>query len=128
MSTWNNVVTQLTSQFGGQPVAPTMIRFSGSTGGDAAPVDMFAGHEALQGPLGEWVTLQVPLGTYHELDFWKVMQAATPLVCGGVVVNGERLVLKHSARLESLTPNDLTIAIYLLSGSARQLSAFRKTA
>ncbi|TGO06043.1 hypothetical protein [Serinibacter arcticus] len=128
MSTWNDVVTHLTGQFGGQQVQPTLIRFAGAAGGDAAPVEMFAGHETLQGPLGEWVTLQVPLGTYHELDFWKVMQAATPLVCGAVVVNGERLVLKHSARLASLTPDDLTIAIYLLTGSARQLSSLRTTA
>ncbi|GMA31938.1 hypothetical protein [Litorihabitans aurantiacus] len=128
MSTWNDVVTHLTSQLGGEQVAPAMVRFAGSTGGDSAGVDMFAGHETLQGPLGEWLTIQVPLGTYHELDFWKVVQAATPLVCGGVVVNGERLVLKHSAPLGSLTLNDLTIAVYLLAGSARQLSALRKTA
>ncbi|WP_454294222.1 hypothetical protein [Salana multivorans] len=122
MATWQDISTHLTAQFGAQAVNPRLLRLQ-SPVGPTTKVDVFVGHETLPNGFGDWVQYLAVIGQFGDLDFAKVLSDARSLVVGGIMLNGDTLLLKHAAPMGTLQLVEINPALWLLSSSAAQLAA-----
>ncbi|WP_454300238.1 hypothetical protein [Salana multivorans] len=122
MATWQDISTNLTAQFGAQAVNPRLLRLQ-SPVGPTTKVDVFVGHETLPNGFGDWVQYLAVIGQFGDLDFAKVLSDARSLVVGGIMLNGDTLLLKHAAPMGTLQLVEINPALWLLSSSAAQLAA-----
>jgi hypothetical protein len=89
--------------------------------GDLRSQIIFLWFHMLQDGEEPWVDISSPFAKLENVNVSAVLTAAGNLVCGGVGLVGEHLVLKHAAPLANLDINELVRPMTLILHSADQL-------
>lgn len=70
----------------------------------------------------EWVQIVSPCGKAAEVDLLALLtELGKTAVCGGAIVMGEYVAVRHSLPLENLDTNEFTDPLALVAGVADEL-------
>lgn len=78
-------------------------------------------HHTLNGGLEHWVEIESPVGNAASLPLLDVLKDVGRMVVGGLIVEGDLALLRHSVPLANLDVNEFERPMRLLRHSADDL-------
>ncbi len=113
MATWNEVEKYITSTFHVTPNAPAgMIGILFPVGDRKQQV--FIRH-IKNAKIGEWAVVTSPIGKVSAAKLKEITQEAFELVCGGIVMLEDVVMISHSVPLENLDINELSVPLIAIT-------------
>ena len=103
MATWNDLSRYVNRQDPVQSEDDNSIRLTYATEGGRSQLVILWLHVLME---DEWVEIESPIAPISEVDAVEALREAGKLVCGGLIVTGDMLTLRHSAPLENLDTNE----------------------
>ena len=104
MATWTAVKQYVKSNYRVADEADEVLKFIFSTSDGRSQMVLLVRYE-MAGT--EWIEIGSPIGKCDNVDLKDVLRAANEYVVGGVVLEGETLVLRHTVPLLNLDANEL---------------------
>lgn len=116
MATWNEVENYITSTFHVLPTAPA------GTIGILFPVgdrkqQVFIRRKG-NDKIGEWALVISPIGKVSAAKLKEITQEAFELICGGIVMLEDVVMISHSVPLENLDINELSVPLMAITLAA----------
>lgn len=116
MATWNDLEKYITSNFHVTPNAPDgVIGILFPIGNRQQQVFIrLKEHERL----GQWAIVTSPIGKVSAAELKEITQEAFGLVCGGIVMLKDVVMLSHSVPLENLDINEISAPLIAITATA----------
>ena len=116
MATWNDLEEYITSNFHVTPNAPAGVI------GILFPVgnrkqQVFIRRQG-NDTVGEWAVVTSPIGKVSAAKLKEITQEAFSLVCGGIVMYEDVVMISHSVPLENLDLNEISSPLIAITLAA----------
>ena len=122
MATWNDVVSYLNSKYKCKEESKTMLKLLFDTGNDRSHVVFveLAGNDKI----GEFAKVSAVVGTSKEFNKLEAFcRAATPYVTGGIVIEGDAILLRDTFPLLNLDINELETPLEVIIFAADRIES-----
>lgn len=120
MTTWADLKRYIEANYKVQQSAENLIRMSFSLP-DLRSQTVFVWRLSLMDGDEAWVQLESPVGKSGEVDLATALEATKDLVCGGLALAGEFVVVRHAAPIANLDPNEFDRPLELVTRAADAL-------
>jgi hypothetical protein len=120
MTTWNDLVEYVQSNYKITDQTPDMIKLVFETGSMRSQV-VVLWHLTLTHGDEEWVQIESPFGELGTLDLTAALQQIGNTVCGGMALYGNLVTFRHSIPLENLNINEFESPLGLVTKTADTL-------
>ena len=116
MATWNDLEKYITSNFHVTPNAPAgMIGILFPVGDRKQQVFI---RRKGNDKIGEWAIVTSPIGKVSAAKLKEITQEAFGLVCGGIVMFEDVVMISHSVPLENLDINEISVPLIAITLAA----------
>ena len=122
MATWNDVVSYLNANYNCKEESKTMLSLLFDTGNDRSHLVFveLAGNDKI----GEFAKVSAVVGNSKDFNKLEALcRAATPYVTGGIVIEGDAILLRDSLPLLNLDINELEDPLRVITNAADRIEA-----
>ena len=122
MATWNDIVSYLNANYKCKQESTTMLSLVFDTGNDRSHVVFveLAGNDKI----GEFAKVSAVVGTSKEFNKLEAFcRAATPYVTGGIVIEGDVILLRDTFPLLNLDINELEAPLEVIIFAADRIES-----
>lgn len=120
MATWSDLMTYIRSNYKINEEDNGYCRLLFNVG-DGRSQFVLLFHQRLSGGLEDWVEIQSPVGNATDLPLLDVLKDVGRMVVGGLSVEGDLALVKHSVPMANLDVNEFERPMQLLLRSADDL-------
>jgi hypothetical protein len=120
MTTWNDLVTYIHSNYKIAEENPTMIKMVFETGSMRSQV-VIVWYLRLADGSEEWVQIESPFGEVASVDLPAALAQIGNTVCGGLAQFGDFVTFRHSLPLANLNINEFESPLALVTTTADNL-------
>lgn len=122
MATWNDIVSYLNANYKCKQESTTMLSLVFDMGNDRSHVVFveLAGNDEI----GEFAKVSAVVGTSKEFNKLEAFcRAATPYVTGGIVIEGDAILLRDAFPLLNLDTNELVAPLEVITFAADRIES-----
>ena len=122
VAAWNDIVSYLNANYKCKPESSTMLSLVFNTGNDRSHVVFveLAGNDKI----GEFAKVSAVVGKSKDFNKLEALcRAATPYVTGGIVIEGDLILLRDSFPLLNLDINELEAPLKVIIAAADRIEA-----
>lgn len=122
MATWNDIVSYLNANYKCKQESTTMLSLVFDMGNDRSHLVFveLAGNDKI----GEFAKVSAVVGTSKEFNKLEAFcRAATPYVTGGIVIEGDAILLRDAFPLLNLDTNELEAPLEVITFAADRIES-----
>ena len=122
VATWNDIVSYLNANYKCKQESPTVLKFLFNLGNDRSHLVFveLAGNDKI----GEFAEVSAAVGTSKEFNKLEAFcRAANSYVAGGIVIEGDVILLRDTFPLLNLDINELEAPLHVIVGAADRIEA-----
>jgi hypothetical protein len=120
VATWRHFTALVKSTYEVSQERPDMLQLIVPTGGDRSQV-VYLWHRRLMKGTEDWLVIESPFAEVEDTDLTTVLEEAGNMPCGGIVIVGTFVVVRHAVPLVNLDVNEFSRPLELVTSSADRL-------
>lgn len=122
MATWNDVVRYVKQRYAIDDERDGALQLIFDLGGGRSQI-VTVELAVLRDGAEEWIQISSPIAAVGDVDVDAALRRAGEMVCGGIAIVGDLVVLRHSAPIEHLDVNEFERPLLLVLHSADRLES-----